>query len=163
MINNLYLEMIKLYKGEPKRIQHFTKVHSYCQLIGEMEKLNKETMFILETAALVHDIAIKYCEEKYQSHTGDLQEIEGPALAKELLDKLNFDKKVNERVQYLVGHHHTYDNIDGIYYQILVEADFIVNIYEGNKDKQTALYTYEKIFKTECGKQIFRDMFNLEV
>ena len=29
-----------------------------------------------------------------------------------------------ERVKYLVGHHHTYDNIDGLDYQILIEADF---------------------------------------
>ena len=32
------------------------------------------------------------------------------------------------RVEYLVGHHHTYKDIDGLDYQILVEADFLVNI-----------------------------------
>lgn len=35
-----------------------------------------------------------------------------------------------ERVAYLVGHHHTYTDIDGIDYQILIEADYIVNASE---------------------------------
>ncbi len=37
---------------------------------------------------------------------------------------------VSERVQYLIAHHHTYGNIDEMDYQILVEADFLVNIME---------------------------------
>ena len=31
------------------------------------------------------------------------------------------------RVAYLVGHHHTLRGIDGIDYQILIEADYIAN------------------------------------
>ena len=80
-------------------------------------------MFIIETAALTHDIGIHVCEEKYGNCNGKLQEKEGPAIAKKLLEKLGFDKDVSDRVQYLIAHHHTYDNIDGIDYQILVEAD----------------------------------------
>ena len=37
-------------------------------------------------------------------------------------------RRVTERVAYLIGHHHTYDKIEGMDYQILVEADFLVNI-----------------------------------
>ena len=32
MINRLHYEMIRLYSGDPKRIQHFCKVHSYAKL-----------------------------------------------------------------------------------------------------------------------------------
>ena len=56
--------MIKLYAGDPKRIQHFCKVHSYAKLIAEMENVDKKTRFILETAALTHDIGIHICEQK---------------------------------------------------------------------------------------------------
>ncbi len=35
-----------------------------------------------------------------------------------------------ERVSYLVGHHHTLNVIAGMDYQILAEADFIVNAGE---------------------------------
>ena len=59
MINRLHYEMIRLYSGDPKRIQHFCKVHSYAKLIAEMENVDAKTLFILETAALTHDIGIR--------------------------------------------------------------------------------------------------------
>lgn len=162
MINKLYFEMIRLYSGDAKRIQHFCKVHSFAKLIGEMENLNADTLFILETAALTHDIGIHYCEEKYGRCNGKLQEKEGPAIAKKLLADLNFDKQVSERVQYLIAHHHTYDDIDSIDYQILVEADFLVNLYEDGMSNEAIEHAYKKIFRTASGKNICREMFNLD-
>ena len=79
MINKLHLAMIELYSGDAKRIQHFCKVHSYAKLIGESENLDSISLFILEVAALTHDIGIHTCEEKYGSCGGKLQEKEGPA------------------------------------------------------------------------------------
>ena len=73
MINKLHAEMIKLYAGDPKRIQHFCKVHSYAKLIAEMENVDKKTRFILETAALTHDIGIHICEQKYGDCGGKLR------------------------------------------------------------------------------------------
>ena len=74
MINKLHLAMIELYSGDAKRIQHFCKVHSYAKLIGESENLDSRSLFILEAAALTHDIGIHTCEEKYGSCGGKLQE-----------------------------------------------------------------------------------------
>ena len=128
MLNKLHLAMIELYSGDAKRIQHFCKVHSYAKLIAETENVDRKCLFILEAAALTHDIGIHICEEKYGNCNGKLQEKEGPVIAEKLLRELGFEDVVSERVQYLIAHHHTYDNIDGIDYQILVEADFLVNI-----------------------------------
>ena len=58
MINQLHLAMIELYKGDAKRIQHFCKVHSYAKLIAETENVDKNCQFIIEAAALTHDIGI---------------------------------------------------------------------------------------------------------
>lgn len=153
--------MIELYSGDAKRIQHFCKVHGYAKLIAETENVDKKCLFILEAAALTHDIGIHVCEEKYGNCEGKLQEKEGPVIAEKLLRELGFEEDVSERVQYLIAHHHTYDNVDGIDYQILVEADFLVNIMEGGLSKETALDTYNNIFKTECGKKICKEMFGL--
>ena len=117
--------------------------------------------FILEAAALTHDIGIHLCEEKYGSSNGKLQEKEGPAIAEKLLKELQFEENVIERVKYLIAHHHTYDAIDGIDYQILVEADFLVNILEDGLAKEAALQAYQNIFKTESGKNICQEMFAL--
>lgn len=161
MLNKLYLEMINYDKGDPKRIQHFTKVHSYAKLIGENERFEPQQLFILEAAALTHDIGIHVCEEKYGSCAGNLQEIEGPAIAEEMLTELGFEPLVIDRVKYLIGHHHTYTNIDGLDYQVLVEADFIVNLFENGIDQKAIESAYNNIFKTETGKQIIRDMYGL--
>ena len=96
MINRLHYEMIRLYSGDPKRIQHFCKVHSYAKLIAEMEHVDASTLFILEAAALTHDIGIHLCEEKYGSSNGKLQEKEGPAIAEKLLKELQFEENVIE-------------------------------------------------------------------
>ena len=161
MINQLHLAMIELYKGDAKRIQHFCKVHSYAKLIAETENVDKNCLFIIEAAALTHDIGIHICEEKYGSCNGKLQEKEGPAIAEKLLGELGFDRNVSERVQYLIAHHHTYGNINEMDYQILVEADFLVNIMEEGSSKEAAIKAYQNIFKTSCGKKICREMFGI--
>ena len=161
MINQLHLDMIELYKGDAKRIQHFCKVHSYAKLIAETENVDKNCQFIIEAAAWTHDIGIHICEEKYGSCNGKLQEKEGPAIAEKLLGELGFDRNVSERVQYLIAHHHTYGNINEMDYQILVEADFLVNIMEEGSSKEAAIKAYQNIFKTSCGKKICREMFGI--
>ncbi len=161
MINKLHMAMIELYHGDAKRIQHFCKVHSYAKLIAEMENVDAKTLFILETAALTHDIGIHLCEEKYGNCNGNLQEKEGPAIAEKLLADLGFSGEVSERVQYLIAHHHTYNNIDGIDYQILVEADFLVNMCEDELPEEALQNAYQNIFRTETGKKICREMYDI--
>lgn len=53
-IEELALAIIDYNNGDPRRIQHTTKVHAYASLIGRHEGLDEETQFILESAALVH-------------------------------------------------------------------------------------------------------------
>ena len=159
MINKLHLAMIELYHGDSKRIQHFCKVHSYAKLIGETENINKDTLFVLEAAALTHDIGIHICEEKYGACNGKLQEKEGPPIAEKLLTDMGFGNEITDRVIYLIAHHHTYNDIDGIDYQILVEADFLVNMHEDELSREAIETAYHKIFRTEAGKKICKEMF----
>ena len=158
-LNNLCKKMIEFYRGDPARIQHFLKVHSFAQLIGQEEGLDEKTMYILEAAAYVHDIGIRPSVEKYGKENGSLQEKEGPAEAEKMMRELGFEPDVIERVSYLVGHHHTYSNIDGMDYQILVEADFLVNYYENQMKEETIRKSVSKIFRTETGKHIAEEMF----
>lgn len=162
MISSLIDEMIAYDKGDPRRIQHFMKVHDFARTIGQLEGLDDDTLYILESAAVVHDIGIHVCEEKYGSCEGKLQEKEGPALAKEMLEQLGYEQEVIDRVCYLVGHHHTYTNIDGVDYQILVEADFLVNMYEDGVSPDAVRKAYQNIFQTENGRKICRNMFGIQ-
>ena len=161
-LDDLFMDMIAYYDGDPKRIQHFTKVHSYARLIGIGEELDDASLFILEAAAYTHDIGIRVAEEKYGRCDGKIQEQEGPIIAQKMLSQLGFENYIVERICFLIGHHHTYDNIDGLDYQILVEADFLVNLYEDDAGNRAINKAYKRIFKTETGKKIFRLMFGYE-
>lgn len=158
-LNNLYRKMIEFYRDDPARIQHFVKVHSFAKLIGEEEHLEEKTLYILEAAAYVHDIGIRLAEQKYGHENGRLQEQEGPAEAEKMMKFLGFEQDVIDRVSYLVGHHHTYTNINGMDYQILVEADFLVNYFENHSETDTIKKSVKKIFKTETGIRIATEMF----
>jgi len=158
-LTGLSMAMVDYEAGCPARIQHFIKVHSFARNIGLAENLDNQTLTVLEAAAIVHDIGILPALKKYGRCDGPLQEKEGPEAAQKLLEKHGFEKEIIERVCYLVGHHHTYNNVDGLDYQILIEADFLVNLYEGHHDKTAVKNAYERIFKTKTGKWICQKMF----
>ena len=158
-INKVITAMIDYYQGQPKRIQHFLKVHAYAKLIGEQEGLDKEILDILEVAALTHDIGIKISEEKYGSSNGKYQEKEGPAVAEPMLLALGYDEAVIDRVLFLIAHHHTYNEIEGLDYQILVEADFLVNLFEDGSSREAAQKVQKNIFKTNTGTKYLSDLF----
>lgn len=161
IIEKVKLAMLEYYEADPKRIQHFLKVHSLAKLIGEAENIDEKTLYTLEIAALTHDIGIKPAEEKYGSCMGKLQEKEGIAPAAAMLSKLNIDEYIIKRVCFLIAHHHTYNNIDSIDYQILVEADFLVNLFEDDESKEAVKSILDKIFKTKSGIYICKTMFGV--
>lgn len=152
---NLISQMMEYEKGCPQRIQHFLKVASFAEQIGRIEGIDENTYSILQTAALVHDIGIRPSLEKYGSDAGNYQQIEGPPVARPMLEGLGYESALINRVCYLIAHHHTYNNIDGLDYQILIEADFLVNIFENELSPEAARKIHKNVFKTEGGKQIF--------
>ena len=77
-----------------------------------------------------------------------------------MLKECGFSPKQIERITYLVGHHHTYRNIDGMDYQILVEADFLVNFYEDDTKADAIHHAYEAIFRTVSGRDICRTIYH---
>lgn len=158
-LDQITLKMMEHDAGSAKRIQHFLKVHRFAQLIGRAEHLEEVQQFILECAAIVHDIGIGPCKKKYGHCTGALQEKEGPAYARELLAAFDLPQQALQRICYLVGHHHSYDAIDGLDYQILVEADFLVNLYEEQTSPEGIASTLNRIFKTQTGKKMCETLF----
>lgn len=157
--NPLLYEMISYYAKDPKRIQHFLKVYQFAKFIGEEEGLDQCTQHILETAAIVHDIGIKKAEQVYGNCSGKYQEELGPEEAEHMLRKLGYAADVVERVCYLVGHHHTYTNVEGLDYQILIEADFLVNLYEDHVETDGCQNALDRIFRTKTGKSLLQKMF----
>ena len=159
MLHALMLKMIEFDAGDAKRIQHFVKVASFARTIGMGESLDTDTLLTLEAAAIVHDIGIQPSEEKYGDCIGKHQEEMGPEPARKMLAEIGFSTERCERVAYLVGHHHTYTDIDGADYQALVEADFLVNLFEDGSSEKNIRTACEKVFRTATGKRLLETMF----
>ena len=64
-----------------------------------------------------------------------------------------------ERISWLVAHHHTYTNVEGLDYQILLEADYLVNAGESGYTK-TAIENFRRhVFRTAAGTKLLDSMF----
>ena len=120
-------KMIDFYKGNKSDVRHFLKVYAYAQTIGKLEGLDEKTQDTLEIAAIVHDIACPLCREKFGNTSGNHQEAESEALLRIFLSEFALPADQEARVIYLVTHHHTYTDVQGMDYQILLEADYLVN------------------------------------
>jgi hypothetical protein len=110
----------------------------------------------------LHDIAIPLCLEKYGNADGPYQEAEGVLLAGEFLKGCGCSDELIERVLFLVGHHHTLKDIAGMDYQILIEADFLVNADENNFSQADIRHVMETVFQTGTGISLLKSIYGLE-
>jgi HD superfamily phosphodiesterase len=145
--------------GAPQRVGHFLKVRGFAKTIGELEGLPQDALFTLEAAAIVHDIGIKLSLEKYGDSAGKHQEAEGGPATRELLRKLGFAAEVVERVAFLVERHHTYTGVDGLDYQILLEADLLVNIFEEEMPRAAVEAACRDVIRTGAGRRICERLY----
>ena len=154
--------MIRYDGGDVPRIQHFVKVHDFAATIGVSENLDEETQFILEAAAILHDIGIHLAEAKYGNCNGKAQEELGPDEARKLLQEVGgFTDAQTERICWLIGHHHTYSNVTSADHRILLEADFLVNSFEDHIAPNGIVTFREKVFRSPSAIDMLNKMWNI--
>lgn len=158
-IGNVAEAMTAYNAGDAKRINHMMKVFGFAKTIGEREGLDARTQEVLEIAALTHDIGIRNSERKFDSCSGEHQQQEGPPEARKLLVSLGAEESIIERVCWLIAHHHTYSDIQGMDYQILIEADFLVNAYEDEMDEDAIRTVRDKLFRTKTGIELINLLY----
>ncbi len=158
-IGDVAAAMCAYNAGDARRVNHLMKVFAFAKTIGEREGLDADTQEILEVAALTHDIGIRNSERKFGNCSGAHQQEEGPPEARALLTSLGAKEALTERVCWLIAHHHTYTNILGMDYQILIEADFLVNAYEDEMDEDAIRTVREKLFRTQTGIELLKKLY----
>lgn len=171
LLNDVILAMIEYDRGDRLRINHFMKVYGYASLIARTEGVDERTQRIVDVAGVLHDIGIHPAERKYGNCMGRYQEELGPAEADALLTPLGIARDEIERVMWLIAHHHTYGGGDAagangyllgaLDHQILVEADFLVNLDEGKADEAAILSAKRQIFRTETGLRLLNRLFGV--
>lgn len=88
MTHRVLNEMMGYFGKDVRRINHALKVYGLASAIGRTENLDSQTIEITETAAILHDIGIPESEKKYGSCIGKYQEIEGPPIARVILENI---------------------------------------------------------------------------
>lgn len=151
--------MLKYEAGCPKHVQHFLKVHAFAMLIAGEEKLSPDVREIVSAAAYMHDIGIKKSLEVYGDSNGKHQEELGPDVARTMLREMGYPAAFQARVCDIIARHHTYTGVDTIEHRIIIEADFLVNLYEENQSREAILAAREKCFETETGRRLLNTIF----
>lgn len=151
LLRALFDAMCAWEKGVPERIHHFIKVHGFARQIALHEGLDAQTRFILEAAALTHDIGIRPAIEQTGACPGPLQERLGPPEGRKMLADLGFAQDVIDRVCFLIGRHHTTEGVEGPDWRILLEADFLVNMVENRMSPEAVRRARDGFFRTEEG------------
>ena len=159
MTDSIVEKMIRYFGTDIRRINHALKVAGFAGCIARREKLSENELRIVDITAILHDIGIHEAERKYNSSSGTYQEIEGPAIARELLSDEDLDSTTLDRICFIIGHHHSYPKIDGVDFQIIVEADFLVNIDEDEIKRHSVESIRSKYFKTNTGLSILESMY----
>lgn len=151
-------EMKKYFGTDFKRVNHSLKVARYSEHILKVEG---GSPLIVLGAAYLHDIGIHEAEKKYGSASGDAQEIEGPVIARQILERLDVQKEMIDEICDIVGHHHHPRSEETLHFQILYEADWLVNIEEEglSKDRERVATLIERSFKTATGKRLARELY----
>jgi len=135
-VSEAITKMISISEGNQHDICHFMKVWGFARTIGEAEGLDERTLMTLELAAVVHDIACPILRKEIGRAPGGEQEKAGPPLVREFYKDSGLD------------------------YQILLEADFLVNAGEQENDRKAVSRFQEKVFKTRTGLKLFDDIYH---
>lgn len=151
--------MTRYYDGNVEDINHFLKVWAFTRTIALSEGVDENTLLILELTAIVHDISCPLCRLKYGNTDGSHQEEESPALIRNFFSDIPVSASAQERISFLVSHHHTYSGVDGIDWQILLEADYLVNAFEHKDSRKNILAMNERVFRTMTGKRLIDSIY----
>ncbi len=158
VIDKIRNEMIEYFGSDQKRINHSLKVLDYARQINSVENADS---LIVEAAAILHDIGIHAAEEKYGSSAGKYQQIEGPPIAKKILQKSGFTEPDIDHICAIVANHHSGRNVDTPEFRVVWDSDWLVNIPDefDLSDKDALGRFIERVFKTAEGKRIAKEIF----
>jgi HD superfamily phosphodiesterase len=153
MRDKLIREMKNVFGSDKKRIAHALAVLNYADQIQAVEGGD---VLIVEAAAILHDIGIQEAERKYGSSAGNYQEIEGPPIARKILQKYAFADEAINHICKIIANHHSAKDIDTTEFRIVLDADWLVNIPDelGSAGKDKLVRLIDRIFKTKTGHQI---------
>jgi len=154
----LIAEMKALFQDDQRRIDHATKVLTYAEKIIAKEEADPLTV---TAAAILHDIGIHEAERKHGSPSARFQELEGPPIAREIMQRIGIDKETVDHVCEIVGSHHSAGVIDTPEFRVIRDADWMVNAPEDHPDadQRKMKRLIGRVLKTDTGRSLAEETF----
>lgn len=152
LLDRMVEAMRREFGDDEKRIAHALTVLEEAQALLRSEQADRP---IVLAAALLHDIGIQEAERKHGSASGPYQEIEGPSIARRILEELGVDKNDVDSVCELVGRHHS-GGLNSAEFKILWDADHLAAMRNPGKtdpEEAPAGRLDTGVLKTEAGRQ----------
>ncbi|MFT9496992.1 HD domain-containing protein [Anaerosolibacter sp.] len=158
-------KMKQVFRDVPYGIEHTLKVLKNAEDIMKDENISEDEKELISIVAILHDIGAIEAQCKYGSMEAVYQEMEGPAVARDILEKIGYDSTRINRVCFIIGNHHTPSKIDGMDFQIQWEADLLENLayMDVYKDKEELKKYIEDNFRTKAGRNIAYGRFSVEM
>ena len=150
-------EMKALFGDDQSRIDHALRVLDFAeQILAE----SSADVAIVTAAAILHDIGIPAAEATRGSSAARYQEIEGPPIAREILEKINVAPATVESVCTIIAHHHN-GQIDTPEFNIIWDADWLVNFpgHYSQADTNQRFAAIRKLFRTSVGRVLAEELF----
>lgn len=152
-------QAMKDYFGaDHRRINHAMLVAGFAREILEREPGDPD---VVMAAAYLHDIGIREAERKFGSSAGNLQEQEGPPVAREILSSLGFDETLISEVCAIIASHHSPGEVETDNFRVIWDADWLVNVPDevGLDDEEQLRQVIGKVFQTGTGRSIAETLF----
>jgi HD superfamily phosphodiesterase/DNA-directed RNA polymerase subunit RPC12/RpoP len=127
-------EMKRVFGDDERRIRHALAVLKYAEQILEAEGGDP---LVVKATAILHDIGIQEAERKYGSSAGRFQEIEGPPIARPILEALSVSPDQTDHICRIVGSHHSANDLDTLEFRIVWDADQLVNLLTRGEEEAT--------------------------
>jgi len=159
----MFLDQVKAamqnyFGADQKRIEHALQVSRFAEIL--LEYIDADPQVTLASAYL-HDIGIHEAERKHGSCGGRFQEIEGPAIARQILQGQAADESFIETVCEIVGKHHTPAGVDSPEFRIIWDADALVNLVDllPGKSAEFITKTISRSMVTEAGFRMAMELY----
>jgi hypothetical protein len=152
LASNLIAAVKEEFGGDYRRIAHALTVHDYAHEILRAEEGDPR---VVTAAALLHDIGILEAERRHGSSAAEFQELEGPPIARRIIEKLGLDERTIEHVCRIVGTHHSGGDLDTPEFRVVWDADLLVNAEEAAREAEDRRppASITEHFRTKTGRE----------
>jgi len=157
-ITQVRAAMEEYFGDDARRIDHALRVTAFACRLMEDEPADPD---LVVATALLHDIGIREAERKYGSSAGNLQEVEGPPVAREILARLGYAEPFIAEACAIIASHHSPGEVDSDNFRIIWDADWLVNLGDecDLSDKEKCGNIISKTFLTKTGKWMAKEIY----